>query len=129
CKDAEVRRRVEELPAAWWESLTGAPLLQCLLDAEGDDALIPEGALAALRHAQASWAPKDEAELAPDSAVQKLEGAYVQREIQALNRQIQDPATMADPFTQRQVESKLAELLSRKSKLQKQQRSRRFASF
>jgi len=129
CKDAEVRQRVEELPAAWWESLTGAPLLQCLLDAEGNDALIPEGALAALRHAQASWAPKDEAELAPDSAVQKLEGAYVQREIQALNRQIQDPATMADPFTQRQVESKLAELLSRKSKLQKQQRSRRFASF
>ena len=129
CKDPEVRRRVEELPAAWWESLTGAPLLQCLLDAEGDDNAIPQGALAALRHAQASWAPKDDAELTPEGAIQKLEAAYVQREIQALNRQIQDPATMADPFLQRQVESRLAGLLSRKSELQKQQRHRRSASF
>ncbi len=129
CQDPEVRRRVEELPATWWESLTGAPLLQCLLDAEGEDEGIPEGALAALRHAQAAWAAKDDAELAPEGAIQKLEAAYVQREIQALNRQIQDPATMADPFVHRQVESRLMDLLRRKSILQKQQRSRRSTAF
>ena len=128
CLDPEVRHRVEALPAAWWESLTGAPLLQCLLDAEGDEGTIPEGALAALRHAQAAWAPKDDAELAPEGAVQRLEAAYVQREIQALNRQIQDPATLADAFLKGHVESKLVGLLRRKSELQKQQRSRRSAS-
>lgn len=84
--------------------------------------------MAALRHAQAAWAPKDDAELAPEGAVQKLEAAYVQREIQALNRQIQDPATMADAALGRQLETRLLSLLSRKSELQKQQRRRRFAS-
>jgi len=128
CLDASVRTRIGELPAAWWESLEGAPLLQCLLDSDGEDDRVPPGALAAIRHAQAAWAPKDEAELASEGAIQRLEAAYVQREIQALNRQIQDPATLADPTMQRQLESRLAGLLSRKSELQKQQRSRRFAS-
>ncbi len=128
CMDAQVRARVAEVPIAWWEGLAGAPLLQCLLDADGEDDRIPEGALAALRHAQAAWAPKDDAELAPEGAVQKLEAAYVQREIQALNRQIQDPATMADAVLGRQLETRLLGLLSRKSELQKQQRRRRFAS-
>lgn len=128
CMDASVRVRVGELPVAWWDSLDGAPLLQCILDADGEDDRIPPGALAAIRHAQASWAPKDEAELASEGAIQRLEAAYVQREIQALNRQIQDPATLADPGMQRQLESRLVGLLSRKSELQKQQRSRRFAS-
>ena len=43
-------QRVQEVPPAWWESLDGAPLLQALLDAEGDATLLPEGAMAALRH-------------------------------------------------------------------------------
>ncbi len=128
CMDPNLRARVAELPFAWWESLAGAPLLQCLLDGEGEDDQIPEGALAAIRHAQAAWAAKDEAELAPEGAIQRLEAAYVQREIQALNRQTQDSAAMADASLQRQLESRLVGLLSRKSELQKQQRRRRFAS-
>ena len=128
CMDPVVRARVGELPFAWWESLEGAPLLQCLLDAEGEDDRIPDGALASIRHAQAAWAPKDEAELAIEGAIQKLEAAYVQRELQALNRQIQDPATLAEGALQRQLETRLAGLLSRKSELQKQQRRRRLAS-
>ncbi len=128
CMDPGVRARMSELPFAWWESLTGAPLLQCLLDAEGEDDRIPEGALAAIRHAQAAWASKDESELAPEGAIQNLEAAYVQREIQALTRQIQAPATLADPIYLGQIQSRLSGLLSRKSELKKQQRRRRFAS-
>ncbi|HJW44323.1 MAG TPA: DNA primase, partial [Geothrix sp.] len=46
-------RRVQELPLAWWEGLDGAPLLQALLDVDGDPARLPEGALAAVRHLEA----------------------------------------------------------------------------
>ena len=45
----------------------GAPLLQALLDAEGDPSPLPDGALAAIRHLEAQASHKDEAGRDADS--------------------------------------------------------------
>lgn len=123
--DPALRPRILELPSAWWESLEGAPLLQAILDADGDEEAIPDAVLAALRRAQAGWAPKDEAELLPERAFLKLELAFVQREIQNLQRQLQESALQADPALLRSVEARVAGLLGRKTDLQRLQRSQR----
>ncbi|MCC6512891.1 MAG: DNA primase, partial [Geothrix sp.] len=67
-------RRVQEVPPAWWESLQGAPLLQALLDAEGEVSLLPDGAVAALRHLEAQASRQDEAGRDADSLFARLEG-------------------------------------------------------
>ena len=113
CRDARVRAQLHEVPPAWWESLAGAPLLQTLLDADGVDDHIPGEALAQLRYIEASWAEKDEAESVPGNVFRKLEIAYVDREIQAVNRQMQEPAVKADPESLRRLEVRAAELLIR----------------
>ncbi len=119
------RSRIQDLPPAWWETLEGAPLLQAVLDAEGEESTIPEPVLAALRRAQAGWAPKDEAELLPDRVFLALEIAFVQRELQGLNRQLLDPGVMTDESLAGQLMGRQNALLSRKSKLLVQQRQLR----
>ncbi len=117
---------LQQAPAAWWEGLAGAPLLQVLMDAEGADKGIPEEALGELRALEAKYSRWD-AGLA-DTALLDLELAYVEREIQALTRQTQDSAAMADTSLQRQLELRLNELVLRLKKLKKQQRNPRFSS-
>ena len=113
CREAVIRVRLAECPPAWWESLTGAPLLQAVLDADGIEDHIPGVALAQLRYIEAAWATKDEAESVAGTVFLKLEIAYVEREIQAINRQMQEPAVKADPTALRRLEVRAAELLTR----------------
>jgi len=118
-------RRVQETPPAWWESLDGAPLLQALLDAEGDAALMPEGAVAVLRHLEAHASRQDEAGRGADSLLLKLEQNYLDREIQANNRLLQDPKTMVDASLTRQVEVRQKDLIERKTELSRRRRGPR----
>jgi DNA primase len=115
--DARVRERLASLPSAWWESLAGAPLLQAVLDADGSEDHIPGEALAQLRQIEAEWATKDEAESIPEMNILKLEIAYVERELQAVNRQLQEPIVKADPDARRRLEIRAAELLVRSRQL------------
>ena len=116
-KDPPLLARIAQTPPAWWEALQGAPLLQCLLDADGDESHIPPEALAQLRHLEAKWSVKDDAELVPDQVFLKLEMAFVEREKQALNRQLQDPGVMVDPEVTRRLSQRLEDLLRRGAQL------------
>jgi DNA primase len=118
-------QRVQAVPAAWWENLTGAPLLQALLDAEGDVTLLPEGAVAAIRHLGAQASHKDEAGRDAESLLAKLEGSYLDREIQANNRLLQDPRTLVDAVLTKQVETRQNELLARQKELSRRRRGPR----
>jgi DNA primase len=129
CRNPELRARAAQLPPAWWEALSGAPLLQCLLDAEGDEGGLPEDVLAQVRHLEAKWSVKDEAEQRPEQIFMKLEMAYVERERQTLNRQLQDPAVLADPALLRRLETQQGTLLARASQLRKVSKEQRRQSF
>ncbi len=118
-------RRVQEVPAAWWESLQGAPLLQALLDAEGEVGLLPEGAVAALRHLEAQASRQDEAGRDAESLLARLEGRYLDREIQANNRLLQDPATMVDGALMARVMGRQNDLLARQKELSRRRRGPR----
>ncbi|MFZ1376275.1 MAG: DNA primase [Geothrix sp.] len=118
-------RRVQEVPAAWWESLQGAPLLQALLDAEGEVGLLPEGAVAALRHLEAQASRQDEAGRDAESLFARLEGRYLDREIQANNRLLQDPATMVDGALMARVMGRQNDLLARQKELSRRRRGPR----
>jgi DNA primase len=118
-------RRVQETPPAWWESLDGAPLLQALLDVEGDSALLPGDAVAVLRHLEAQASFKDEAGRDAESLMAKLEGRYVDREIQANNRLLQDPSTVVDPALMNRVMSRQNDLLGRQKELSRRRRGPR----
>ena len=118
-------RRVQELPAAWWDSLDGAPLLQALLDADGDATQLPEGALAALRHLEAKASPKDEAGRDVEALCVKLEARYVDRELQANNRLLQDPRTLVDADLTTRVMARQNELIARQKELSKRRRGLR----
>jgi len=119
CGDPGFRARLGEVPPAWWESLQGAPLLQCVLDSDGAPDHMPSEVVAHLRRLEAAWAAKDDAELEEGQIVLRLEVAYVEREKQAVNRQLQDPSVMADPQALRRLEVKAAELLQRAQHLRK----------
>jgi DNA primase len=118
-------RRVQDLPPAWWESLPGAPLLQALLDAEGEVSLLPPNAVSALRHLEAEASRRDDAGRDTEALLTKLEGRFVDREIQANNRLLQDPRTLVDPVLTRQVEARQNELLLRQKKLSQRRRELR----
>lgn len=118
-------RRVQEAPAAWWETLEGAPLLQALLDAEGDAARLPEGAVAVVRHVEAQASHRDEAGRDVESLLVKLEGRYVDREIQANNRLLQDPSTVVDAALTRRIMARQNDLLARQKKLSQLRRNLR----
>lgn len=121
--DEQVRAKLAEIPAAWWESLAGAPLLQAILDAEGIEDHVPEEVLAQLRFLEASWAAKDDAETIPERIFLRLEIGYVEREIQAINRQMQDPAIRADALALSRLEMKAAELWGRAKHLNREKNS------
>ena len=118
-------RRVQEVPPAWWEGLAGAPLLQALLDAEGEPSQLPEEALAALRHLEAQASRQDEAGRDAEALFAKLEGRYVDREMQANNRLLLDPATQVDPALQARVMARQDELLRRQKDLSRRRRAPR----
>ncbi|WP_052571909.1 DNA primase [Geothrix fermentans] len=117
--------RVQEVPPAWWEGLAGAPLLQALLDAEGEPSQLPEEALAALRRLEAQASRQDEAGRDAEALFAKLEGRYVDREMQANNRLLLDPATQVDPALQARVMARQDELLRRQKDLSRRRRAPR----
>ncbi|WP_005037880.1 DNA primase [Holophaga foetida] len=125
CRDPEIRAQISGLPHAWWETLEGAPFLQCLLDVDGDEALLPPEVLAQLRHFEAIWASKDEAEKVPERIYLKLEQAFVLREIQANNRMLLDPSVISDATLARNLEQRQADLLGREKGIQRQLRAHR----
>ena len=129
CRDEGFLARAAEVPPAWWESLQGAPQLQCLLDAAGDESHIPPEALAQLRMLEAKWSVKDEAELLPDQVFMKLELGFVEREKQAINRQLLDPGVMVDPAMQRRLAQSQENLLRRGRQLRVQMMDMRRKSF
>ena len=129
CRTQEFLARMEQLPSAWWEQLQGAPLLQCLLDAAGDESHIPPEALAQLRHFEAKWSVKDEAELVPDQLILKLELGFVEREKQAVNRQLLDPGALVDPDLQARLMQRQEALLKRVKQLRVQMAEMRRRSF
>ncbi len=122
CLQALDRTAVADLPHIWWEGLEGAPVLQALLDVDGDLESLPPAILALLRRLEAQKALREEAESGSERIFAKLEAAYLQRELASLNRQLQDPATGTDPDLVRHLESKQASLLLRKSTLARQLR-------
>ena len=118
-------RQVQAAPPAWWESLAGAPLLQALLDAEGDPALLPPGALASIRHLEAQASRQEDAGRDAESLLVKVEARYVDREIQANNRLLQDPSTQVDPPLLNRVMARQNELLLRQKELSRRRRGPR----
>ena len=129
CREQAFLARAAAVPPAWWESLQGAPLLQCLLDAAGDESHVPPEALAQLRLLEARWSVKDEAELVPDQVFIKLELGFVEREIQTLGRQLQDPGVAVDPALQGRLGQSVNNLLRRATQLRVQMKDMRRKSF
>ena len=129
CRDQAFLDRVAAVPPAWWESLQGAPFLQCILDASGDESHIPPEVLAQLRFLEAMWSVKDEAEKVPDQIFIKLELGFVERERQALGRQLQDPRVAVDPAMQARLAQSLDQLLRRARQLRGQMMDQRRKSF
>ncbi|MBL0209691.1 MAG: DNA primase [Holophagaceae bacterium] len=122
CLDPETRQQTAELPHTWWENLSGAPVLQALLDAEGDESALPDDILAFIRRQAAQQAVREGSDALPERAFAKLEAGYIQRELGLLNQQLQDPASSTDPELTRHLESRQASLLLRKSALARQLR-------
>jgi DNA primase len=125
CREGQWRR-VQEIPPAWWEALPGAPVLQALLDAEGDPDQLPPGALAAVRHAEAQSSRQEDGEgRDPEALLTRLEADYVDREIQANNRLLQEPRTLADRAVADRLMGRQNDLLIRKKELSQRRRMRR----
>jgi DNA primase len=120
CRDQKILVRVAALPPAWWESLNGAHILQILLDACGDESVIEPDILNQIRYLEAKWSAKDEAEKIPDQVFIKLELSFVEREKQAINRQLQYPAVMVDLPLQERLFQVQEELLRRSRQLRSQ---------
>jgi DNA primase len=113
---------VAELPHAWWEGLAGAPLVQALLDAEGDEAALPPAVLAVVRGLEAERALRELPAPVAERVFHRLESAFVHRELQAVNRQLQDPRVMGEEALKRRLEDRQVGLLRRKSDLARQLR-------
>lgn len=113
-------------PSAWWEALAGAPVLQALLDSEGDDARLPPEVLQIARALEADLSRRDapDAMANPEATRLKLENAYVMRELQALQRQLADPRTQGEAGMASRLEGRMAELLVRKSRLAQSMKGR-----
>ncbi|HEX9082967.1 MAG TPA: hypothetical protein VF768_11855, partial [Holophagaceae bacterium] len=125
CREGQWRE-VQEAPPAWWESLEGAPVLQALLDAEGDPALLPEELQALVRGLEAQASRQDAAEGRDATALfLKLEAGYVDREIQANNRMLQDPRVLSDPALWDRINLNLMTLIARQKSLSRQRRLRK----
>lgn len=119
--------QVQAAPAAWWEGLEGAPVLQALLDADGDEDALPAELLALIRGLEAQVSRRDEldAALSPEPVLGRVEAQFVDREIRTLQRQLQEPRVLADKDLQGRLEGRLSGLLARKSQLARQLRALR----
>jgi DNA primase len=95
------------------------------LDAEGDITLLPEGAVAVVRHLEAQASRQDEAGRDAESLFARLEGRYVDRELQANNRLLQDPSTVVDSALMNRVMARQNELLARQKELSRRRRGPR----
>ena len=125
CREGQWRR-VQEVPPAWWEALEGAPVLQALLDAEGDPSPLPQELQAAIRRAEAQATRQEDGEgRDPEALFVRLEAGYVDREIQANNRLLQDPRTLADRTVTDRLMARQKDLLMRKKELSQRRRLRR----
>lgn len=120
CRDQKILAKVAELPLVWWESLKGAHILQALLDACGDESIVEPDVLTQIRYLEAKWSVKDEAEKIPDQVFVKLELSFVEREKQAINRQLQSPAVMVDMQLQERLFQVQEKLLQRSRQLRSQ---------
>jgi hypothetical protein len=58
----------------------------------------------------------------PERVFLRLESAFVHRELQAVNRQLQDPRVMGEEALKRRLEDRQVGLLRRKSDLARQLR-------
>ena len=114
---------VQRVPPAWWETLAGAPLLQALLDAEGDPARLPPPATAAIRRMGAQDTRQEEAGRSAEAVFLRLEIRYVEREIQANNRLLQDPRTLVDAGLTARIETNQNALLARQRELSRRRRA------
>ena len=116
---------IQQVPPAWWETLAGAPLLQALLDAEGDPSRLPPPATAALRRMGAQETRQEEAGRSAEAVFLRLEIRYVEREIQANNRLLQDPRTLVDAGLTARIETNQNALLARQRDLSRRRRASR----
>jgi DNA primase len=116
--------KIQQSPAAWWESLAGAPMLQAVLDAEGVMTFVPDDALAIIRRLEAENSQKHgQPDL--DRVLAKLECQYLEREQQANNRLYGDPQTQTDPNMKRRIETRQEELRQRLAVLKPRLRAAR----
>ena len=81
-----------------------------------------------LRRMEAAQAARGDVRLAFDTACQRLEHAYVVRELQALARQLQSPAVLSQPELHRELEIRNNELLQRERRLGRRMRGGRIQS-
>ena len=81
--------------------------------------------MAALRHLEAQASRQDEAGRDAESLFARLEGRYLDREIQANNRLLQDPATMVDGTLMARVMGRQNDLLARQKELSRRRRGPR----
>ncbi len=116
---------VQGLPPAWWETLDGSPLVQALLDAEGEVTQLPEGVVAVLRHLQAQASRQEEAGRDAEALFARLEGRYVDRELQANNRLLQEPGTLVDAGLTSRLMARQNDLLARQKELSRRRRGAR----
>ena len=114
---------VQRVPPAWWETLAGAPLLQALLDAEGDPSRLPPPATAAIRRMGAQDTRQEEAGRSAEAVFLRLEIRYVEWEIQANNRLLQDPRTLVDAGLTARIETNQNALLARQRELSRRRRA------
>lgn len=115
-------QRVQGIPTTWWENLDGAPLIQAVLDAEGDETQIPDRVLAVVRDLQARSVRKNEPGQAVEAFFLRLELQYVDREIESNNRLLQTPQTVVDSQLSNQITLRLEELMRRRTSLRSQRR-------
>jgi DNA primase len=78
--------------------------------------------MAVLRHLEAQASRQDEAGRDAEALLVKLEGRYVDREIQANNRLLQDPSTVVDAALMTRVMARQNELLARQKELSRRRR-------
>jgi DNA primase len=106
-----------QLPIGWWDYLKGAPVLQAVLDSEGDDTLLPSEILASIRKVEASYSNKGATGISIEKATCNLEKAYVLREIKLVGQLQKNFEVQADPEAADRLMKRLTQLLKRKSLL------------
>jgi DNA primase len=106
-----------QMPIGWWDYLKGAPVMQAILDSEGDDTALPGEILASVRKLEASWSNKAVSVISIKKAKDNLELAYLLREIKQIGQLQNHFDAQADPESADRLMKRQAQLLKRKSQL------------